>query len=331
MLICYYIYIMKNLIVYDFDGTIYDGDSSVDFFIFCIKKYPSLLLHIIYIMPYFMWHYIGKIDITTFKEKVFSFLTKIENTKELVDLFWEENQNKIKKFYLEKEHKNELIISASPYFLLSPLKEKFGFDLIASDVDIKTGKFNKPNCRGKEKISRMDETYKEYKVLEMYSDSLHDKPLLDLADKAYFVVGDNLYNYDEYNFNLKNKLKERYHRHRELYSYLITGVLTTLINFILYFSLRNVIGIIYANIIAFIGAVLFAYITNKIYVFESTNNSVKESILFFTMRIVTLVIETILLYLMSLVIFNGLAKVLVSIINIILNYIFSKFIIFKGD
>ena len=60
--------------VYDFDGTIYDGDSSIDFYLFCLKKYIKLLR---YIPGQVLYSILYKFKIKTkeeFKQKYFSFL-----------------------------------------------------------------------------------------------------------------------------------------------------------------------------------------------------------------------------------------------------------------
>ena len=122
--------------LYDFDDTIYDGDSTIDFYLFClIKKFlivKFLPLFIIYIFLY-------KLKLKTkeeMKEKFFAFLVCFSDIDELIDLFLKKNEKKIKDFYVSTNHSKDIIISASPYFLLKPICEKLKVrDLIASDVD----------------------------------------------------------------------------------------------------------------------------------------------------------------------------------------------------
>lgn len=119
--------------------------------------------------------------------------------------------------------------------------------------------------------------------------------------------------------------------------YIIFGVLTTLINILSYMVL-NKIGIYYvvSNAIAFILSVIFAFITNKLYVFNSKNWEAKivirESVTFFCSRIASLLIDMLLIIvLIELLSMNWLmAKCLVNIIVIIINYLFSKVIVFKN-
>ena len=123
-------------------------------------------------------------------------------------------------------------------------------------------------------------------------------------------------------------------KHKEIIMYGIFGVLTTLVNIFVYFILSKMFVVHYliSTVIAWILAVLFAYFTNRKYVFNSKNNSIiKEIFSFFSFRILSGVIEVILMYiLVDIIVFDDLiSKVVTNIIVIILNYIFSKLFIFK--
>ena len=128
-----------------------------------------------------------------------------------------------------------------------------------------------------------------------------------------------------------------YRKHIEVMRYLVFGVLTTAINIIVYsicfygFKIENLVS----NIIAWILSVIFAYITNRKYVFDSKASTFKaiciEMASFFASRLVTLgVDEGIMFVTVDKWQWNGLLmKILSNIIVIILNYIFSKVLIFK--
>lgn len=179
--------------LYDFDNTIYKGDSSIDFFFYALMKYPKVIKYIPKIIWSAILYKLKKIKKTKFKENNFSFLNAIPSPEKLVEDFWESHSCYIKEFYLKKKHNKDIIISASPEFLLKPITDKLGvMDLIASDVDPKTGKFNGLNCCGKEKVKRLNKKYKNIEVIEAYSDSLSDTPMLEIADKPYLVKGNRI-------------------------------------------------------------------------------------------------------------------------------------------
>ena len=135
------------------------------------------------------------------------------------------------------------------------------------------------------------------------------------------------------------KLADWYREHREGMRYLVFGVLTTLLNLLIFTICCRIIKIqvVISNIISWIIAVLFAYVTNKLYVFDSKviqkKELAREIISFFNARIVTLVIETVFLW--ATVIKLGLneiiMKIIVNIIVIVLNFVFSKIFIFKEE
>lgn len=127
-----------------------------------------------------------------------------------------------------------------------------------------------------------------------------------------------------------------YNQTKELLWYIFFGICTTLINIISFYLLDKIgINVYLNNFIAWIISVLFAFITNKLYVFRSMsmkkNIFIKEIISFFFFRILSLGIDMIGMYIcISLINLNKLlSKIIINIIVIISNYIFSKMFIFK--
>ena len=121
---------------------------------------------------------------------------------------------------------------------------------------------------------------------------------------------------------------------KELTTYIFFGVLTTIVNFITYFLFKGVFGIHYliSNIIAWFISVLFAYITNRIWVFKSKDdNIIKEALLFYGGRVFSGAIDTTLMYVFISILMTGdlFAKIVVQVVVTILNYVFSKFLVFK--
>ena len=123
---------------------------------------------------------------------------------------------------------------------------------------------------------------------------------------------------------------------RETFAYAIAGVLTTLVNFISYEIIYNLChSNLTANGLAWVIAVTFAYIVNKWNVFNSKSDTTKAEtfkiIKFFAARLVTLGIEQLGMYIFveRLGIYRWIIKGSLSVIVIILNYIFSKLFIFN--
>ena len=121
---------------------------------------------------------------------------------------------------------------------------------------------------------------------------------------------------------------------RELILYVVFGAFTFFVNLISYFFFANLLGINYliSNAISWSLSVLFAYVTNRTWVFESKSpNILKEMSLFFGGRIFSGIVDMLLMYtFIDLLVFNStISKIVVQIIVIVLNYIFSKLIVFK--
>lgn len=125
---------------------------------------------------------------------------------------------------------------------------------------------------------------------------------------------------------------------KETISYLFFGVLTTLVNLAVY-SLGDFSGLDYrvSNVAAWIISVIFAYVTNKLFVFESTSWRLpvltREFISFVSCRLLSGIFEmAALIALVELLMINKfIAKVIISIIVVLMNYVFSKLFIFKNN
>ncbi|MGL5152624.1 MAG: GtrA family protein [Clostridium sp.] len=126
-------------------------------------------------------------------------------------------------------------------------------------------------------------------------------------------------------------------KYKEIISYGVFGVLTTLINIIVYYVSTKLLGIDYliSNVVAWILSVLFAFITNKLFVFESKEHSFKiilrEGSAFVSARLFSLIFDMGIMYIgVELLLMNDVViKVLANIIVIVLNYFLSKYWIFR--
>ena len=337
--------------LYDFDGTIYDGDSGVDIIKFAVKKYPR-----------FIWYLIGSIGVVILyflklrtkeemKTKLFRFVPEIEDLDLFVKEFWEKHEHKLKKFWLDKkDHKKDIIISASCRFWLDPIAKKYKVhDLFATEMDLKTGKIKGKNCHGKAKVKYFYDRYPNATIEEMYTDSINDLPLIEEAKKGFLVKKNTVYNYYDYKPNFIVRFWRWgwgiYHKNEELWNYLIVGGLTTVVavgtKWGLYFTVFDVNNAFEAQagvIISWCVAVLFAYVTNRIYVFKSkSKNILKEMVSFISARLITLGMEALLTYIFfTLLHLTSKGWVIgvtfiIQVLIMVFNYIFSKIFVFKKE
>lgn len=179
--------------VFDFDGTIYHGDSSRDFFFYCLKRYPKTRCKILPVIWYGAGFGLRIVKKKTFKQKLFSIVQKIPDIDGAVLDFWAKNKKKIKKWYMEMKHPTDIIISASPEFLLEPICAELGVEcLMATRVDKATGLFDGENCHGKQKVARLYERYPDAEIDSFFSDMYCDTPLALIAKEAFIVKGESL-------------------------------------------------------------------------------------------------------------------------------------------
>ena len=185
--------------IYDFDNTILKGDSSIKFIKYSLFKYPfNVSKSILKAFKEYIKSLFHQSNLTNIKSELFSFVKYINNFDDYINEFIIKNQKYVKKFYLEQKKDNDVIISASPEFLIKPFGKSLGIkNVIATQYDIKNGKIIGKNCKGEEKIKRFKEIYNIDKVLNAYSDSLSDKPMFNIAKQAYLVKGNKIIKYNE--------------------------------------------------------------------------------------------------------------------------------------
>ena len=175
--------------VYDFDQTIFKPDSSYAFVLFCLRHYPRAVLHAVPGMAGFGLLRLAKqADTRALKEKVFAFLPRLDDVDRIVQEFWTANWSGIQEWYLDQKKDDDLIISASPAFLLQPAADRLGVRLIATPMDRHTGKIIGKNCHDYEKVTRFYAVFPEEKPECFYSDSLSDAPMARLAGQAILVT-----------------------------------------------------------------------------------------------------------------------------------------------
>ena len=135
-----------------------------------------------------------------------------------------------------------------------------------------------------------------------------------------------------------DKIKEQYFKYKEIINYLVFGGLATVVNFVTYFIVARLMGIdeVLSSGISWFFSVLFAYITNKLFVFESKTDGIKAVLIemgsFFLARIVSGILCDVGTFAIMVKVFNIndlFAKVVTQIMVVIVNYIFSKLIIFR--
>ena len=308
-----------KIVAYDFDGTIYDGDSSVDFYKFCFKK-----KYWIKMLWYFSLYILGIKTKTEMKEVLFCFLQDFDDIDKLLEEFWNIHYSKIKKWYLEKKHTNDVIISASPEFLLEIPCEKLKVkDLIASKVDKKNGKFLKENCYGKAKVKRMEEKYPKIIVEEMYTDSISDFPMIERSKKGFMVKKNKIISYSDYKETKIEKIKHTFFTPKFI-RFVFVGCLNTfngvLFSFLYSLFIKNPTV---AFIVGYITSLTISYLLNSYITFHDKNLTLEKFIKFCISYIPNFIIQLICVFIIIdiLHLYKLIAYILAAIIGIPITYL----------
>ena len=129
---------MKELSVYDFDKTIYNGETLNDFYRFYLAKKPWKIYTVFFQLWYFLLYVLKIISLEKLKEKFLRFLNgeSISEIKDLTGKFWEKRENKINPWVKDEVLKNKketeilVAISASPTFIIADKLKSMGFDVV---------------------------------------------------------------------------------------------------------------------------------------------------------------------------------------------------------
>ena len=187
---------------YDFDNTIYDGESIFDFFIFALKKDIWLIKFFPLVLFRLIEYKLNLLKI----EKIYQTCEIIINSffkhsnlnyDELIEEFWKLNHKKLKQQFLEMLKEDDLIITGCPNFLINYIKDELKVkNIICTDFDLKNKKVNFI-CFNKNKVIAYKNKFKNKKINKFYTDSLADIPFMELSSEVYLVNKNNVKKIDK--------------------------------------------------------------------------------------------------------------------------------------
>lgn len=191
--------------IYDFDNTIYDGESNADIIKFGLKKHFFITLKALRKTRKLNSEYKrGFLEFERVKETMLSFIFEIPNYPKFIDEFVTRNMKKIKPWYYSKKNENDLILSASYELWVKEFASRLGIkNVIATRVD-SNGKILGKNCKSEEKLRRLYAVMPNASIASAYSDSKSDECVLEKASVAYVVEGNKLIQYYK-GFKFKNE------------------------------------------------------------------------------------------------------------------------------
>lgn len=119
------------------------------------------------------------------------FIALVPHAEKFAVKFWDKNMKRIKSWYLEQKRDDDVVVSASPYFLINEACKRLGVKCIATDLDTHARLHGK-HCHGEMKVEAYKKVFGDKPLATYYSDSLSDTPMFKFADKGYLVKGDKV-------------------------------------------------------------------------------------------------------------------------------------------
>lgn len=180
--------------VYDFDNTIYNGETVLDFYWFCLKRDISLIRYVPLMLSSVIRYKTGRISLdelqkkaSYYAEKNISLIQKFPAVE-----FWDKHEFKIKDFYLKQKRSDDVVISASFGFLLTEICKRLDIRYcLCSELDIESGEIESI-CYRDNKPEIFKKHFPDGHIDNFYTDSMNDLPMIELADQAYFVKGNKI-------------------------------------------------------------------------------------------------------------------------------------------
>ena len=187
--------------VFDFDGTIYDGERLFDLYLYSARHDPKVFRYIAPVLRYAVKYKLGRATLEQMEYGVGKmtegYLTELSRSKrvasveQLVDDFWDRYYARIKPWY--QPESDDVILTASFGLTVGEVCRRLGVrNLVASEVDVETMKVTYLNFNTN-KTKRFRELYGPDAVIdEFYTDSKFDQPMIDMARHAFMVKGDTI-------------------------------------------------------------------------------------------------------------------------------------------
>ncbi len=180
--------------VFDFDNTIYKGESVFHFYLFSIKYKPWDIKYIPVVGYNRVKYKLGKTTMQDLENAVIKYadeyLNAFDNKEQLAKEFWDKHLKNIKPWYIPQP--DDVIITASFNLIMDEFCNRFGIsDCICSVVNRDTMKVEYLNFRDNKRKTFIKQ-YENKVIDEFYTDNMVDKPMINIAKSAYFVKGNKI-------------------------------------------------------------------------------------------------------------------------------------------
>ncbi|MBE6748928.1 MAG: hypothetical protein E7557_06835 [Ruminococcaceae bacterium] len=182
--------------VYDFDNTIYDGESAFDFFKFFLKKDKKLIRFLPAVVTAFTKYKFGALSIeeaiNKYGQRAVDYYVENPQFHGCIPEFWDKYQKNIKPFYEAVRKDDDLILSCSPEISLEEICKRLNIkNYIGTLINEEEAKIERL-CLRENKVKAFFEKYPDAQIDDLYTDSFNDKPLMDISKNVYLVKGNKI-------------------------------------------------------------------------------------------------------------------------------------------
>lgn len=183
--------------IYDFDDTIYDGESILDFFLCYVRENPAFLRFIPKVLFGFVKYKLGIVTLEKMQRDYFPIIKKwyceYDDWEGFTKRFWDTHMHKIKPFYAEVRRDDDIILTASPELTMREIARRLEIrNLVCSRIDEETGEVTRL-CMRQNKILALREDFGDVEIDDFYTDSMkNDGFFAEHAKRVFLVKGNKI-------------------------------------------------------------------------------------------------------------------------------------------
>ena len=176
---------------FDFDNTLYRGESSLDFSLYMIRTNKKILLYLPVILTNTVKYKLCLVDREGLGDAINKYMKILIRSKReilhLVEEFWKTHADQLDADMLKRVGPDDLIITAGPGFLLDEIRHRLGTqNIISSEVDLDKREITHFNFK-ENKVRRFRELYGDARIRSFYTDSYNDQAVMDISDMVFLV------------------------------------------------------------------------------------------------------------------------------------------------
>ena len=177
--------------VFDFDNTIYRGESSIDLAVYMIRNNKKIVLYLPMIFTNLVKYKLCMVGRKEMEIILNDFCQAVMGDKdevpEIIDRFWQIHAHKLSRKILKRIGPEDIIITAGPDILINGIRDRLHTDhIICSEVDLDGRRFAYLNFK-ENKLKRYRELYGDQPIDAFYTDSYNDRALMEISNRVFLV------------------------------------------------------------------------------------------------------------------------------------------------